>query len=64
MYVVCKHIYLVNNLLSIHFIIYLYLDQAILGLKQQYDTIIVFNTVILSFVSVLRIIYKIINTGT
>lgn len=64
MYVVCKQIYLVNNLLSIHFIIYLYLAQAILGLKQQYDTIIVFNTVILSFVSVLRIIYKIINTGT
>lgn len=64
MYVVCKQIYLVNNLLSIHFIIYLYLAQAVLGLKQQYDTIIVFNTVILSFVSVLRIIYKIINTGT
>lgn len=61
---VCKQIYLVNNLLSIHFIINLYLAQAILGLKQQYDTIIVFNTVILSFVSVLRIIYKIINTGT
>lgn len=63
MYVVCKQISLVNNLLSIHFI-YLYLTQAILGLKQQYDTIIVFNTVILSFVSVLRIIYKIINIGT
>lgn len=63
MYMVYKQISLVNNLLSIHFI-YLYLAQAILGLKQQYDTIIVFNTVILSFVSVLRIIYKIINTGT
>lgn len=63
MYVVCKQISLVNNLLSIQFI-YLYLAQAMPGLKQQYDTIIVFNTVILSFVSVLRIIYKIINTGT
>lgn len=63
MYVVCKQISLVNNLLSIHFI-YLSLAEAILGLKQQYDTIIVFDTVILSFVSVLRIIYKIINTGT